>query len=147
GLVNRLNLTVLNADVDVLRPSQAVSLERQSSGSNTVANLVLSPADDVRVAWKPRSRDVKREKPVFYAEMSQLYAPAAGVIEGAHYVSIRPAQGELSELILDVPRGMTITDVIGSSRREEAPSANAQTSQSLVTSAAAIPTTATVSLW
>jgi hypothetical protein len=111
GLVNRMNVTVLNADVDVMPPAQAVSIERESVGSNTVAKLVLSPADDVRVAWKPRSRDVKREKPVFYAEVSQLYAPAAGVIEGAHYVSIRPAQGELSELILDVPRGMTITDV------------------------------------
>jgi hypothetical protein len=120
GLVNRLNLTVLNSDVDVLTPCQAVSLERQSVGSNTVAKLVLSPANDVRLVWKPRSRDVKREKPVFYAEVSQLYAPAAGVIEGAHYVSIRPAQGELSELILDVPRGMTITDVTGDGHRDDA---------------------------
>jgi hypothetical protein len=118
GLVNRMELTVLNADVDVLRPSQAVSLERSSAGSNTVAKLVLSPADDIRIAWKPRSRDVKSEKPVFYAEISQLYAPSAGVIEGAHYVSIRPAQGELSELILDVPRGMTVTDVTGGERAE-----------------------------
>ena len=112
GLVNRLDLTVLNADVDVLKPAQAVSIERESAGSNTVAKLVLSPGDDIRVAWTPRSRDVKREKPVFYTEVSQLFAPAAGVIEGAHYVSIRPAQGELGELILDVPHGMTITDVV-----------------------------------
>ncbi len=119
GLVNRMNVTVLNADVDVLRPWQAVSIERESVGSNTVAKLVLSPADDIRVAWKPRSRDVKREKPVFYAEVSQLYAPAAGVIEGAHYVSVRPAQGELGELILDVPRGMTITDVVDGGSRVE----------------------------
>ena len=81
-----------------------------------MATLVLSPVNDARIAWKPRSRDVKREKPVFYAEMSQLYVPGAGVIEGAHYVSIRPAQGELSELVLDVPAGTTITDVIGSGR-------------------------------
>ncbi|HSU55178.1 MAG TPA: hypothetical protein VLT36_14060, partial [Candidatus Dormibacteraeota bacterium] len=31
--------------------------------------------------------------------------------EGAHYVSIRPAQGELNELVLTVPTGATITDV------------------------------------
>ena len=54
------------------------------AGSNTVATLVLSPVNDAWIAWKPRSRDVKREKPVFYAEISQLYVPAAGVIEGAH---------------------------------------------------------------
>ena len=113
GLVNRLNLTVCNLDVDVLSP-QAVSIQRESAGSNTVATLVLSPVNEAWIAWKPLSRDVKREKPVFYAEISQLYAPTAGVIEGAHYVSIRPAQGELAELILDVPAGATITDVIGS---------------------------------
>ena len=126
GLINRLNLTVVNLDVDVLSP-QAVSVQRDTAGSNTVAALVLSPANDAWVAWKPRSRDVKREKPVFYAEISQLYVPAAGVIEGAHYVSIRPAQGELSELILDVPAGTTITDVIGSGR---ATAADAQTAAS-----------------
>lgn len=111
GLVNRLNLTVVNLDVEVLSP-QAVSIRREATGSNTVARLVLSPADDIWIGWKPRTRDVKREKPVFYAELSQLYVPAAGVIEGAHYVSIRPAQGELSELVLDVPAGATITDVL-----------------------------------
>ena len=114
GVVNRLNLTLVNLDVDVLSP-QAVAIQREAAGSNTVATVVLKPVNDARIAWKPRSRDVKREKPVFYAEIAQLYVPAAGAIEGAHYVSIRPAQGELGELILDVPAGATITDVVGSS--------------------------------
>ena len=141
GLINQLNLTVIGLDVDVFSP-QAVSVHREASGSNTVATLVLSPVADAWVGWKPRSRDVKREKPVFYAEISQLYAPSAGVIEGAHLVSIRPAQGELSELILDVPKGATITDV-GSGRREEAQTTIQKPSQSLVASAA----TDLVSLW
>jgi hypothetical protein len=111
GLVNRLQLTVANLDVDVLSP-QAVSVQRELTGSNTVATLVLSPAERAWIGWKPRSRDVKREKPVFYAEISQLYVPAAGVIEASHYLSIRPAQGELSELTLNVPAGATVTDVI-----------------------------------
>ena len=110
GLVNQLTLTVTGLDVDVLSP-QAVSVRRELAGSNTVATLVLSPAADTWVGWKPRSRDVKSEKPVFYAEISQLYVPSAGVIEGAHLVAIRPAQGELNELILDVPAGATVTDV------------------------------------
>jgi hypothetical protein len=109
GLINQLNLTVVDLDVDVLS-SQAVSIHCEHAGSNTLASLVLSPAE-AAIAWRPRSRDVKREKPVFYAEVSQLYVPLAGVIEGAHYVSIRPAQGELGELILNVPPGATVTDV------------------------------------
>jgi hypothetical protein len=110
GLVNRANVTVINENVDVLSP-QAVSVTRQSSGSNTVAELVLTPVNQAWIAWKPRSRDVKQEKPVYFVELSQLYIPTAGVVEGAHYVSVRPAQGELSELIIDIPPGLTITDV------------------------------------
>jgi hypothetical protein len=110
GLINRLTLTVVNLDVDVLSP-QAVSIKCDHATTNTVATLVLSPADAM-LSWRPRSRDVKREKPVFYAEIAQLFVPSGGVVEGAHLVSIRPAQGELSELSFNVPPGATVTDVI-----------------------------------
>ena len=145
GLINQLNLMVSGLDVDVLSP-QAVSVQRESSGSNTVATLVLSPVNDAWIGWMPRSRDVKREKTVFYAEISQLYVPSAGVIEGAHLVAIRPAQGELSELILDVPRGATVTDVIDGNRRREVADGGKQSSENvrLPTSAA---TNSLVSLW
>ena len=112
GLINQLKLTLVNLDVDVYSPS-AVSVQREVGGTNTVAALVLAPGNDTWIGWRPRSRDVKNEKPVFYAEISQLYVPAAGVIEGSHFVSIRPAQGELGELVFNVPAGATITDVTG----------------------------------
>jgi len=116
GLVNRLTLRIPDRDVDVLA-SNAVSVQREDASTNaTVATLVLAPARDSWIGWKPRSRDVKREKPVFFAELFQLYAPAAGIIEGVHQVQVRPAQGELSELIFDVPPGATITDVLDAAR-------------------------------
>ncbi|MEY2408260.1 MAG: hypothetical protein QOF48_930 [Verrucomicrobiota bacterium] len=111
GLVNRLTLSLIDLDVDVAAP-QAVSVDREAAGSNTVARLVLAPVNEPWIGWKPRSRDVKREKAVFFAEWVQLYVPSAGVIEGAHQVQVRPAQGELSELVFDVPPGATITDVM-----------------------------------
>ncbi|MEO8426365.1 MAG: hypothetical protein ABI651_04550 [Verrucomicrobiota bacterium] len=110
GLINQLRLDLVNTDEDVTSP-HAVSVQRENLGSNTVAMLVLSPVNNAWIAWRPRSRDVRREKPVFYAEIHQLYVPSAGVIEGAHYAAIRLAQGELNELIFDVPSGATITDV------------------------------------
>ena len=113
GLVNRATLSLVNLDVDVFSP-QAVSVQRSATGSNTVATLTLAPGG-AWIGWKPRSRDVKNEKPVFYAEISQLYVPSAGVVEGVHQVSIRPAQGELGELIFNVPAGATITDVADTS--------------------------------
>ena len=109
GLINRVTLNLANLNVDVFSP-QAVSVQRSMSGSNTVATLVLAPGK-ATVGWRPRSRDVRDEKPVFYADFGQLYIPSAGVVEGVHQVSIRPAQGELQELVFDVPAGATITDV------------------------------------
>ena len=119
GLINRANVTLVNLDVDVFSPL-AVSVQRNATGSNTVATLTLTPGG-AWIGWKPRSRDVKNEKAVFYAELSQLYIPSAGVVEGVHQVSIRPAQGELSELVFNVPPGATITDVAdaGSEKRQD----------------------------
>ncbi|HWF20132.1 MAG TPA: hypothetical protein VG754_12755, partial [Verrucomicrobiae bacterium] len=64
GLINQIKLTLANLDVDVASP-QAVSIQRDTAGSNTVATLVLSPLGESQIGWRPRSRDVKREKPVF----------------------------------------------------------------------------------
>ncbi|MDB6152734.1 MAG: hypothetical protein JWL90_1187 [Chthoniobacteraceae bacterium] len=110
GLVNQVTLTLANLDMDVVS-AEAVSIEQKTAGKETIATLVLSPANDIWIGWKPRSRDVAREKPVFYAEFTQLYAPTAGVVEGVHHAAIRPAQGELAELVFIVPKGATITDV------------------------------------
>ena len=142
GLVNRVTLSLVNLDVDVFSP-QAVSVQRGTSGTNTVATLVLTP-DSAWIGWRPRSRNVKNEKPVFYAEMSQLYVPSAGVVEGVHQVAIRPAQGELGELIFDVPAGATITDVSdGGIRYAPTQTFGANSSQSFVN--VAVPSV--VSLW
>jgi hypothetical protein len=92
GLINQLTLTLTNLEVDVRSP-QAVSIQRRTAGSNTVAALVLTPVNGAWIGWTPRSRDVKNEKPVFYAELAQLYVPSAGVIEGAHLVFHPPGAG------------------------------------------------------
>lgn len=111
GLINKIDLTLMNLDVEVFcNPS--VSIQRVDAQSNTVAQIVLPPVNAAWVAWRPRSRDTRAEKPIFYAELHQVYVPSAGVVEGAHSVLIRPAQGQLTELALSVPPGMTITDVI-----------------------------------
>lgn len=129
GLVNRATLTLVNLDVDVFSPL-AVSVQRVANSTNTVATLTLSPGS-AWVGWKPRSRDVRHEKVVFYAEMSQLYAPSAGVVEGTHQVAIRPAQGELSELVFNVPAGATITDVADAASNRQSAIGNQQSMVSL----------------
>ena len=104
GLVNRARLTLQGLDVDVFSP-QSVLVRRESpaESTNTVASLVLAPSMDTWIGWRPRTRDTRREKAVFFAELSQLFVPGPGVIEGWHDVRIRPAQGELAELVFQVP--------------------------------------------
>lgn len=131
GLINQAALTVAGLDVDV-RSAQSVSIRREVAGTNTVAAVVLSPVGEAWLGWKPRSRDVKREKSVFFADLKQLYVPAAGVIEGMHFVSIRPAQGELGELIFDVPPGATVTDVTDGTEAASNPKGDDRKAKSLV---------------
>ncbi len=113
ALVNRMTLVLAGLEADVNAPDAVSVLPGDRAGStNSVFHLVLAPVADCWIGWKPRSRDTRREKAVFYAELSQLYVPGAGVVEGLHQAQIRPAQGELSELVFEIPGGMTITDVV-----------------------------------
>lgn len=115
GLINRLTITLPEQDVEVEAPT-AVSIQREANNAKaTVTHLVLAPMANAWIGWKPRSRDVKTEKAVFYVETHQLFTPVAGVIEGVHRVEVRPAQGELNEVVMVVPAGATISDVYDAS--------------------------------
>ncbi|MBI1178579.1 LysM peptidoglycan-binding domain-containing protein [bacterium] len=114
GLVNRLVLEIDNQDVEVSSP-QAVSIKRELLKQNghdlTRAELVLAPSEFSQLSWRPRSRDLSTEAAVYYAEITHLFIPGAGVIEGVHEASIRLAQGQLANLEFVVPGELTITDV------------------------------------
>jgi hypothetical protein len=111
GLVNRVELALDRGDLE-LEPMDAVSIRPVSSDARSaVYQIVFPPKADARVAWRPKSRDMRAEKPVFFTELKQLFIPAAGIIEGIHEVGVKLAQGQLAELVLSTPEGMTITDV------------------------------------
>ncbi len=112
GLVNHLELMVAGLDVDVTS-AQAVSVRRLSAegATHTLVHLVLRPAAETWIGWLPRQRDTRRETAVFYAEWTQVHVPAGGAVEGLHVAQVRPARGELGELVFEVPPGAAITDV------------------------------------
>ncbi len=114
GLVNRLELEIEKAEVDVFS-SQAVSIQatrtKRQDIEVTRADLVLAPAAKATIGWKPRGRDTRTEKAVFYAELCHLFIPTAGVVEGVHDVQVRQAQGQLGEVTFQIPPALTITDV------------------------------------
>ena len=110
GLINRMELTFSWNGYDLL-PGSGVSVKQVAEGNAPKYELVLAPTNKAKVSWRPRARDISTEDAVFYAELRQLFVPAAGVIEGVHEASIRTARGQLSELVFATPEGMTITEV------------------------------------
>jgi hypothetical protein len=119
GLVNRLTLALDRADMEIASPEvvsvRSLEIAPEEKEMKSRFDLVLSPAERAWIAWKPRSRDIRAEKTLFYGELFQLYIPTAGIIEGVHDAQIRLAQGQISELIFQTPDDMTITDVQGPS--------------------------------
>lgn len=112
--VSRLDIEIEKAEVDVFS-SSAVSVVTTRSKRNdtdlTRAEVVMAPVAKPVVGWRPRARDVRLEKSVFYGELTHLFIPTAGIIEGVHDLQIRPAQGQLNAVTCKVPDGLTITDV------------------------------------
>ena len=111
AMVNRLSLEMRGQELEVTSPD-AVSLKHTFTKDRiNKVDLVLPPKPGARVNWKPKARDESIEKPVFYAEFQQLFIPTAGIVAGVHDLKVRLAQGQLSELSIVVPDGITVTDV------------------------------------
>ncbi len=75
------------------------------------ATLVLAPQGAATIRLLPKRRNLATETAQFFAESAQLYLPGPGVVNGLDRVSIRPVQGRVTELVLDVPAGLTVGDV------------------------------------
>jgi hypothetical protein len=73
--------------------------------------IVLGPSQSAVINFSPKRRDVATEATEFFAEMANLYIPGPGVVNGSHYMTIRPAQGRVTELEFTVPEGFTVGEV------------------------------------
>ena len=83
----------------------------EPGGGRSGATLVLGPAGASVIRFSPQRRDVAAEATRFYAEMATLYAPGPGVVNGLARVTVRPVQGRVAALELEVPEGFTVGEV------------------------------------
>ncbi len=88
-----------------------VAPERNLPPSRSGATLVLGAGGDSVVKLTPERRDVAAEATRFFAELTNLYTPGAGVVNASVRVTIRPTQGRVSILHLRVPDGFSVGDV------------------------------------
>jgi hypothetical protein len=93
-------------------PGSARTTELPGLGaSESGATMILGPADPVIIAARPAQRDISAEETKFFAEASNLFLPSPGVVNARHRVIIRPTQGRVSELLLEIPDGFTVSEV------------------------------------
>lgn len=93
--------------------STAMRIEYGDSDSrSTTATILLGPGSG-GLRLKPIARDVASETTQFYVEAANLYLPGPGVIDGRHRLDIRTSQGQVDELNVDVPTGLTVSSVSG----------------------------------
>jgi len=75
------------------------------------AKLVLGPDGEPVIRCAPQTRNLAAEPTRFYAEGATLFIPGPGVVNGYARVTVRPVQGRVSALELDVPAGFTVGEV------------------------------------
>lgn len=86
---------------------------REAAGEAGWTEIRLKPGEGHRFLLRPEQRDASREETRFFTEVSDLFLPGPGVVNGIHGVEVRPAQGVVRELSLVVPEGFTVGDVSG----------------------------------
>ena len=110
--VQEIRLSYDEAGWDVISPS-AVLVEAIGSDVDKTSVKVLLGPEKASIVLKPKARDVSTEERLFFVEMANLYLPGPGVVDGRHRFHIRPAQGQVNELIVLVPNGLTVSAVKG----------------------------------
>ena len=89
----------------------AVRREVLKSDKGSTSQLWLAPDPNPVVVLTPKLRDVSSEVTQIYSEIDDLFIPGPGVVDGIHRVRIRPAQGQVKQLIFSIPSGFTVSDV------------------------------------
>lgn len=109
NLQNSVTMNVPEVDLDV--QSGAVLFRRKEVEKATRVDAVFGPVPCAVFTWRPRLRSRQEEKPVFSTVVDSIASLRPGVVEVTHRVTYQMAQGELRELSLQMPEGMSVTAV------------------------------------
>lgn len=93
--------------------STAIRVEQLEADSVTTKAKILLGPGTASIVLKPKARDVSAETTQFFVEASNLFLPGPGVVDGRHQLNIRTSQGQVSELNVLVPDGLTVSAVSG----------------------------------
>ena len=63
------------------------------------------------IKLSPLTRDTSVESAEFNAEVSNLFLPGPGLVDGYHQVTVRPSRGEIRLMQFKIPQGFTVSGV------------------------------------
>ena len=110
--VQEITLHYDEAGWEVESPTAARVESLGSDDQSTQVKVLLGPGE-ANLLLKPKARDLTSEETQFFVEASNLYVLGPGVVDGRHRLHIRTSQGQVSELNVLVPGGLTVSAVTG----------------------------------
>ena len=97
---------------EFISPMAVQILQTTNLGDNrSGATLVFAPNKTPVIKLQPKRRDTTTETAQFFAESANLYISGPGAVNGFTRFMVRPVQGRVSELDLEVPKGLTVGEV------------------------------------
>lgn len=112
ALSTRATLHLDRGEMDVESPN-AIRLTHKADAKQTVSTAMFAPGDRARFEWKPRQREAKREKVVFFADVLSAVRFDTARATGRHQLRLQIAQGEVTGLRVSIPEGQIVTNVDG----------------------------------
>lgn len=107
---NNVSLTLPVPGMEI-RCEEGVLFKSTETEKITKAEVVFGPTKAIAFTWRPRVRKTKLEKSVVFCELQTLVAMKSGVVDVTSLVRYQIAQGELKELKIKMPAGMSVTAV------------------------------------
>lgn len=111
----------LTTTSSIIIPEQGIEVKAEGytffkseyKDTNTVAEALFAPMMPVVFSWSPRQRETKREITVFLCEANTLLTIRPGVVDALTSIKYQIPQGEIKELRIKMPAGMSVTSVQG----------------------------------
>lgn len=107
---NSVKISVPEEDMDIAA-AEAVLFKTENREKSTVAEAVFGPVNTALITWRPRVRKTKLEEVQFFSEVNTYAALQAGVMDFANVMRWQIAQGEIRDLKVTIPAGMSVTGI------------------------------------
>ncbi|MSU49113.1 MAG: hypothetical protein EXS37_08530 [Opitutus sp.] len=110
----RVTIELDQAGWEFASPMAVRVLPTSGLGENrSGATLVFAPHLAPVIQLRPKRRDLAAEATQFFAEVANGFVPGPGVVNGFSRVVVRPVQGRVAAIEIDVPPGLTVGEVSG----------------------------------